>query len=54
MRIANRGLIPVAVASLILSGCIDDKYDLDDIDTTVRVQVKDLVVAHSKKAVFRP
>lgn len=44
MRIANRGLIPVAVASLILSGCIDDKYDLDDIDTTVRVQVKDLVV----------
>ncbi len=32
------------VAALPLSSCIDDKYDLSDIDTTVRVEVNDLVV----------
>lgn len=35
----------IAVAScLMLGSCVDDKYDLSDIDTTVRVNVNDLVV----------
>lgn len=44
MKFYYRGLLPITVASLFLSGCIDDKYDLNDIDTTVKVQVNDLVV----------
>ncbi|MDE6040785.1 MAG: hypothetical protein K2F99_04335, partial [Muribaculaceae bacterium] len=32
------------LAALSLSSCIDQKYDLSDIDTTVRVEVKDLVI----------
>lgn len=34
---------PVLAAAL-LTGCIDDNYDLSDIDTSVRVPVNDLVV----------
>lgn len=40
----NLSLLSVTLASLPLVGCIDDKYDLSDIDTNVRVQVKDLEV----------
>ena len=32
------------VAPLLLSGCIDDDYDLSDIDGTVELQVKDLTI----------
>ena len=32
------------IASLSLTSCIDDSYDLSDIDTTVKVQVNDLTV----------
>lgn len=31
-------------ALLLLSGCMDDKYDLSDIDTTTRIRVNNLVV----------
>ncbi len=41
-RPAAYGLI--AAAALGLSGCIDDKYDLSDIDSTVRLEVKDLTL----------
>lgn len=34
----------VAVASLMLTSCFDDKYNLDDIDTTSRINVNDLVI----------
>lgn len=33
-----------ASAACILSSCVDDKYDLSDIDTTVRVDVNDLTI----------
>ncbi|MDE6581811.1 MAG: hypothetical protein K2K47_04725 [Duncaniella sp.] len=42
MRPAAYGLI--AAASLGFVGCIDDKYDLSDIDTNVRLEVKDLTL----------
>ncbi len=40
----NLSLLYAAMAALPLVGCIDDNYDLTDIDTTVRVQVNDLEV----------
>lgn len=40
----NLSLLSVTLASLSLVGCIDNKYDLSDIDSTVRVTVKDLEV----------
>ncbi len=40
----NLSLLCTAVAALPLVGCIDDNYDLSDIDTTVRVSVNDLEV----------
>lgn len=39
-----RQLLPIVCTSLALSGCIDDNYDLSDVDTTVKVAVEDLVV----------
>ena len=45
MKIRNRLLAGVALLSpLVLSSCFDNDYDLSDIDTTVRLQTKDLVV----------
>jgi len=43
----KKTFIPVAVAAAVLvgtAGCVDDKYDLKDIDQTVKVEVKDLIV----------
>lgn len=36
--------ISLAASAFLLAGCIDDNYDLSDIDTTVRVPVNDLVI----------
>lgn len=36
--------VALAVSCLMLTGCIDDNYDLSDIDTTVRVPVDNLVI----------
>lgn len=44
MKKVHRGLLPICASALLLTGCIDDKYDLSDIDTDVRLQVNDLVV----------
>lgn len=33
-----------AAGAVALTGCVDDKYDLSDIDTTTRIQVNDLVL----------
>lgn len=38
-------------ALLLLTGCIDDNYDLSDIDTTTQLKVNDLVVPINLKAV---
>lgn len=38
-----RTVAPLA-AALMLTGCVDDKYDLTDIDTTSRITVKNLTV----------
>lgn len=38
-----KGLLPLAACAA-LSGCVDDKYDLKDIDTTSRVTVNNLTV----------
>lgn len=38
-----KGLLPIAVCCA-MTGCVDDKYDLSDIDTTTRVSVNNLTV----------
>ena len=44
----KRQFLPLGSAlcalSLLLTGCFDDKYNLDDIDTNAEFKVKDLVV----------
>lgn len=40
----SRRLLPALCVGAMLCGCIDENYDLSDIDTTVRVVVDDLVV----------
>lgn len=37
-------LSTAVIAASVLSGCVDDKYDLSDIDTTVKVEVNDLTI----------
>lgn len=38
-------LLPaVALVSMTLSGCMDDKYDLSDVDTTIGIQVSNLTI----------
>lgn len=44
MQKTLRLLMAAAVAAPLLTGCVDDDYDLSDIDTTARLNVKDLVV----------
>lgn len=39
-----KALAVTALPALALSGCVDDNYDLSDIDTTTRIDVNDLVV----------
>lgn len=39
----TKGVLSLAALSL-MTGCVDDKYDLSDIDTTSRVTVNDLTV----------
>ncbi len=39
----KQGMAFLAVGAL-MTGCIDDKYDLSDIDTTVKVKVDNLVI----------
>jgi len=39
-----RKFAPALCLGVMCSGCIDDDYDLSDVDTTVRVSVDDLVV----------
>lgn len=40
----SAAIVSVAAVTLGFSGCIDDKYDLSDIDTTVRLEVNDLTL----------
>lgn len=42
-RYATQGILSVGMLAL-LSGCVDDKYDLDNFDSTMQVQVKDLTI----------
>lgn len=44
MQVMRYGAAGVALMALAGVSCIDQKYDLSDIDTTVRVEVNDLVV----------
>ena len=37
-----------ALSLLALSSCMDDAYDLSDIDTTARLQVKELTLLWNK------
>lgn len=39
-----RGTAFAALTTVALTGCVDDKYDLSDIDTTAGIKVNDLVV----------
>lgn len=36
--------LPALISACMLTSCVDDKYDLSDIDTTVRVEVNDLTI----------
>lgn len=42
--LSRLSLTAVAVASMPLTACIDDNYDLSDIDTTAEIKVNNLVV----------
>lgn len=42
-NLLTKGLV-AGFAALAVAGCVDDKYDLSDIDTTVRVSVNDLEI----------
>ena len=44
MKITRVWLLPMVAMSFGLTGCVDDNYDLSDIDTTVKVRVNDLIV----------
>ena len=44
MRYITTLILGGSLVSCILTGCIDENYDLSDIDTNVSVQVKDLVI----------
>lgn len=44
MQFKKQILATVALIGLVATSCIDDKYDLSDIDTNVRVDVTDLVI----------
>ncbi len=44
MRINRLGYPLVVALSLVSAGCVDSGYDLSDIDTTTRIEVKDLVL----------
>lgn len=43
-KITKLSLATVALACMPLTGCMDDNYDLSDIDTTAEIKVNDLVV----------
>lgn len=40
----NYFIFGISLACLALSSCVDDNYDLSDIDTTVRVDVNNLTI----------
>lgn len=42
--LSRLSLTAVAVASMPLTACIDDNYDISDIDTTAEIKVNNLVV----------
>lgn len=44
LKNTNHALKLMLLALLPMGGCVDDKYDLDDIDTTVEVKINDLVI----------
>ncbi len=44
MKFCGYKAIPIALMALAATGCVDDAYDLNDIDTTARLQVNDLVI----------
>ena len=43
--------LPLVGLPLLLTGCVDDNYDLSDIDTTTRISVNDLVIPVNVDAV---
>lgn len=54
MRFYSRKYALAALAALslpVLTGCVDDSYDLENIDETIRVEIKDLVVPLNLKPV---
>lgn len=44
MRPFPKSLLPTLLLGVALTGCVDDNYDLSDIDTTSRFDVKDLTI----------
>lgn len=43
-QLQKLALMAALPGTMILTGCMDDKYDLSDIDTTIGVQVNDLTI----------
>lgn len=44
MKFCRIKAIPIAALALAVTGCVDDAYDFNDIDTTARLTVNDLVI----------
>ena len=44
MKFNHLKAIPITILAMAATACIDDAYDLNDIDTTVRLSVNDLVI----------
>lgn len=44
MKLSRYKAIPIATLALAATGCVDDAYDFNDIDTTARLTVNDLVI----------
>lgn len=44
MNLKHWSCLPAVLMAVVTTGCVDDSYDLSDIDTTTRVEVKDLTI----------
>lgn len=44
MNLKHWSCLTAVLTAVVTTGCVDDSYDLSDIDTTTRVEVKDLTI----------
>lgn len=44
MNLKHWSCLTAVLTAVVTTGCVDDSYDLSDIDTTTRIEVKDLTI----------